>query len=118
MGYTTEFQGKLEITPPLKPEQVAYINKLSGTRRMKRKESRCAELPDPIREAVGLPVGKEGEYFVGGLGWAGQDDDLSILDYNGPPLSQPGLWCQWIINDNGKHLEWDGGENFTVMWNG
>ena len=23
----------------------------------------------------------------------------------------PGLWCQWIINDNGE-LEWDGGEKF------
>ena len=25
---------------------------------------------------------------------------------------QPGLWCQWIPNDDGTALEWDGGEKF------
>lgn len=25
---------------------------------------------------------------------------------------KPGLYCQWVISDDGKSLEWDGGEKF------
>ena len=27
-------------------------------------------------------------------------------------VTQPGLWCQWVVSDDGKYLEWDGGEKF------
>lgn len=30
---------------------------------------------------------------------------------NRAPSTQPGLWCQWIINENGD-LAWDEGEKF------
>jgi hypothetical protein len=87
------------------------------------------------------PYGKDGEFFVGGTGWAGQDQDETIIDYNTAPGQlgyvkyqrqktldeiqrkinngecQPGLWCQWILNDK-EQLQWDGNEKFYnyVEW--
>lgn len=88
--------------------------------------------------------GKDGEFFVKDDGQMGQTRDSSIIDYNTPPgqyeynddktLSfqerwetsqklikegkcQPGLWCNWIINDENE-LEWNGAEKFYyyVEW--
>ena len=81
--------------------------------------------------------GKEGEFFVG------NDDTTGVIDNNTPPgqvpwndksfegmsrfeenqrrakagESQPGLWCQWILDYNGE-LGWDGNEKFYhyVEW--
>jgi len=104
MGYTTEFSGQLAITPPLPTVLVAYINNMANTRRMKR------NLP-PL-------YGIEGEFFVMGKGVMGQDNDPTVIDGNHPPFTQPGLWLQWIISDDGTRLEWDEGEKFYayVEW--
>ena len=90
--------------------------------------------------------GVDGEFFVGAGGFAGQENDETVIDNNIPPgqivpeynsgrymdayeenrkraaegLCQPGLWCQWIVtgeNEN-QRLEWDGGEKFYnyVEW--
>jgi hypothetical protein len=89
---------------------------------------KTATRPDPLREAVGLPVGDEGEYFVGAGGIYGQEDSslnhremcaqLGILNYNNPPRTQPGLWCQWVIDEDESKLQWNGGEKFYdyVQW--
>ena len=70
----------------LKPEHAAYLHAFSHTRRMRRNPEVVQQFPDPVRQAVGLPVGMEGGYFVaGGRGW-GQDRDASVVDYNCPPL--------------------------------
>lgn len=79
--------------------------------------------------------GKDGEFFVMDDGNSGQSRDASIIDYNIPPgqvlrgdknypntfeenqrrikegLSQPSLWCQWVIDEDNE-LVWDGGEKF------
>jgi len=86
--------------------------------------------------------GIEGAYFARDDGQSGQDHDKSIIDYNMPPgqisygdkdfpeyykenqrrtklgLCQPGLWCQWKLNEDGTELEWDGSEKFYsyVEW--
>ena len=112
MGYTTDFKGQFAVSPPLKPEHVAYINAFSGTRRMKRDGRKATPLPDPVRLAAGLPVGPSGSYFVGGVGFAGQDHDNSVLEHNTPPSTQPSLWCQWKATEDGTAIEWDGGEKF------
>lgn len=124
MGYTTKFRGSFTVTPPLNPAQVAYINKFRETRRMKRDAKITAARPDPIRDAVGLPVGIEGGYFVGAAGDFGQEGDgwgesrnatmkaLGILDYNDPPAGQPGLWCQWEVSEDGTAIKWDEEEKF------
>jgi hypothetical protein len=116
VGYTTDFDGHINLEPALKPEQIAYINAFSGSRRMKRNAEKVEKLSDPLRAAVGLPVGRDGEYYVGG-GQHGYNES-SVLDSNGPPAKQPGLWCQWVVSEDGKRLEWDGGEKFYeyIKW--
>lgn len=71
---------------------------------MKRSAPAAMRLPDPIRSAVGLPVGTDGEFFVGGEGDFGQGRDDSVVDYNDPPAAQPGLWCPWSPSDDGEEL--------------
>jgi len=102
MGYTTYFDGQVTIDPPLNATEVKYLNMFADTRRMKR---------------------KNGDYYVGGGGFKGQDHEPDILDYNSPPDEQPSLWCQWVpanvvMDDDDETpisanaLEWDGGEKF------
>jgi hypothetical protein len=111
MGYTTEFEGSFAITPPLEAAQVIYLKAFADTRRMKR-SALAATMPDERRLAVGLDIGNEAGYFVGGNGYAGQDRDSSVVDYNEPPVGQPGLWCQWVPSDDGSRIEWNGAEKF------
>lgn len=91
MGYTTEFSGRIEISPPLDQNEIDFINKFSGSRRMAR---------------------KSGPYTVVDDGNFGQTRSDDIIDYNRPPEGQPGLWCQWVPTDDGTALEWDGSEKF------
>lgn len=98
MGYTTEFDGKFNLNKKLDKETHEFLTKLASTRRMKRK------LP--------TEYGIEGEFYVDGAGYAGQDREDSIVDYNKPPSTQPGLWCQWVPTEDGTAIEWDGGEKF------
>lgn len=91
MGYTTEFSGSVRVDPPLNEEEVAFLTKFSGTRRMNR---------------------TNGPYFVDGTGYAGQGDDPDIIGFNQPPPGQPSLWCQWVPTDDSAGIEWDGGEKF------
>jgi hypothetical protein len=125
MGYTTEFIGKFNIDKNMPREFVEYINRFSSTRRMKRKTDKIKEIyPNwPDLCFAGKQLGEEGEYLAIISNNYGQDSDDSIVDYNRPPATQPGLWCQWIIETNedlknnnineftGK-LVWDGGEKF------
>lgn len=91
MGYTTDFDGVINIDPPLNEKEIKYINKFNDTRRMNR---------------------KNGPYYVGGTDMCGQGQDEDIIDYNTPDPSQPGLWCGWLVNEEGTQIEWDGGEKF------
>ena len=127
MGYTTDFEGAFTLDKPLTPEHKAYLLDFAGTRRMKRDPEMTARHEDPKRIAAGLPLGADAGYFVGSLLLAEKDDPFScagqtrssdILDYNHPPMGQPGLWCQWVPNEEGTDIEWDGGEKFYnyVEW--
>lgn len=118
MGYTTEFRGSFSLNKTLAENHFAYLNKFAITRRMKRNPEIASGYLDPVREAVNLPIGNYAEYFTGPSGFRGQDRDESIIEYNSPPPSQPGLWCQWVPSDTGDSIEWDGGEKFYeyVPW--
>lgn len=104
MGYTTEFNGCFSLSQPLHPKIHDFLIGLSSTRRVKRK------LP-PI-------YGTDGEFFVGDRDNMGQTDSPDIIDHNCPPATQPGLWCQWVPDDEGTYLQWDGNEKFYnyVEW--
>lgn len=91
MGYTTEFSGHVTIDPPLNREEVTFLTKFAQTRRMNR---------------------LNGPYFVDGSGDFGQGNDPDIVNFNEPATGQPGLWCQWVPNENGTTIEWDGNEKF------
>lgn len=104
MGYTTDFTGQFTLDRPLDDDTFTFLQKLSKTRRMKR--------------ALGPEYGVEGEFYVDGSGFHGQDHEPSVLNYNEPPATQPGLWCHWTPTDDRLALEWDGGEKFYyyVEW--
>jgi hypothetical protein len=104
VGYTTEFEGEFTLTRKMTDQEREYLQKFSETRRMARK----------------LPArwGVEGEFYIDGGGFMGQDHEKSIIDYNRPPKTQPGLWCQWEPNEEGTTIRWNGGEKFYryVEW--
>ena len=108
MGYTTDFTGSFKVSKPgrkfLDEKTRTFLVDLNETRRMARKMDK--------------KYGVEGEFFVKGKGMCGQDHDDNIIDYNVPPKTQPGLWCQWTPNEDGSEIEWDGGEKFYcyVEW--
>ncbi|KAJ3275678.1 hypothetical protein HK104_003862, partial [Borealophlyctis nickersoniae] len=110
MGYTTVFKGEFKLEPTLNKPQMDYLQKFSETRRMKRNPDM---LVDSTAEAVGFAdLGADGEYFVSGAGFAGQDNTPDVLDHNEPPGKQPSLWCQWVPNEDGTALIWNGAEKF------
>jgi hypothetical protein len=112
MGYTTDFSGSFSLDKPLTDAHAAYLRKFAETRRMSRNAEIASKFPDPIREAAGLPIGEQGSYFVGGLGFCGQELDASVVNSNSEPPGQPSLWCQWVPTDDNDGIEWDGGEKF------
>ena len=121
MGYTTEFNGSFRLDKPLTPEQTKYLKMFASTRRVQRNAELASAQPDPFRAAIGmLPIGIEGEYFVNGDGYDFFEPEgkSSVINYNRPPATQPGLWCQWIPNDMGTEISWDEGEKFYeyVAW--
>lgn len=101
MGYTTHFSGGFSIEPALSDEDLEFLINFNESRRMARK--------------VDPKYGIEGEWYVEGDGFRGQVKDDSIIDFNTPPSTQPGLWCQWRPTEDGKTLEWDGGEKAYNM---
>ena len=119
MGYTTYFHGAFEFNKEVSPQLKEYINRFSATRRMPRDNDKIKELYPNWKELCFFgELGNKGEYFAPMSKCWGQDNDTSIIDYNGfRNAVHPGLWCQWIINDNNQ-LVWDGGEKFYsyVEW--
>ena len=131
MGYSTDFEGVLTFDKPLNKKQREYINRISGTRRMKRDVNKLMELyggkyGNPFAKNKKDPAevyGHEGEFFARDDGNMGQSDDASVLEYNVPPgqkgfvqgeidKGQPGLWCKWEISEDGTKLLWNGMEKF------
>lgn len=102
MGYTTDFEGGFKINKPVDEETYKLLIGLANTRRMKRSD-------------LDKKYGVEGEFYCEDTENMGQTDKPSqgkIVDYNKPPKTQPGLWCQWLIQDDKQIIRWDGVEKF------
>lgn len=112
MGYTTYFSGEFQFDKPVTEELKAYINKFSETRRMIRDNDKIKALyPNWEELCFNGELGENGAYFIGGgENYFGDTRDASVIDHNDSG-SQPGLWCQWIIDEDGE-LVWDEGEKF------
>lgn len=100
MGYYTDFDGIIEISPELKPDDAKFLRGIANTRRMARN--------------LGPEYGIEGEFFFDLTdSMFGQRRTPDIIDYNSPPRTQPSLWCPWELEgdsmlwipENGKHYE-------------
>lgn len=65
MGYTTDFEGEFNLDKPLTKLQSLYIQAFARSRRMTRDVEKLTR--DYLTESVDLPLGKEGEFFVGTL---------------------------------------------------
>jgi len=91
MGYTSYFSGSISVSPPLNEQEIAYLKDFSASRRMQRDNGPLYAVP--------------GNDF-------GQDHAPDVRDYNHPAEGQPGLWCQWVPDEDGASIVWDEGEKF------
>lgn len=87
MGYTTYFNGQVDIEPPLNQAEADYLRRFAGTRRM-RANGGPYETPEV------------------------EPDWHDNYSYNEPPEGQPGLWCDWVPGEAGDCLVWDESEKF------
>lgn len=116
MGYYTTFYGTLEIQPPLKPEHRLYLMKFSGMRHYRYDVEKLKGIRDPVREAVGLPLGPDGAFSVvvcdADEAWAadgiqvdppliGERPGLRLGDPRNPEF-QPNLspWSPWELEED------------------
>ena len=112
MGYSTDFRGALKPDKPFTPELTNFLNEFAGVRHMRRDpEIIKKEFPKWKKMCFNGELGNDGEYFIGGKGDFGADFDPSVLNINYPPETQPGLWCQWVVDENGN-IAWDQNEKF------
>ena len=116
MGYHTDFTGGLEIfdkngkEAKLDDKTANLIIKLSETRRMKRDSQKLAtRLRISHEECIRL-YGKEGEFYFHEDNDMGQTHTDDIVNFNYPPSTQPGLWCDWTYNYQDNVIEWNGSE--------
>ena len=88
MGYSTDYDGAITITPPLSAAEVAYLTAFSECRHMDR---------------------DQGPYYVDGgqYGDAGHD---GVRAGSTPPAGQPSLWCDFAPTPDGTALIWNGSE--------
>lgn len=98
MGYTTDFIGHVDISPPLNEAESLYLTAFSASRRFDR---------------------PQGPYFVPGNPQAEEQHADPDLDrYNATGHGQPGLWCDWVPCLDGCCLSFSGVEKFydPVEW--
>lgn len=128
MGYTTRFAGEIHFDHPVSAELKKYINSFAKTRHVRCDTSMIQRLfPEWQKYSWKGQLGFEGEYFIGPrieinrpvidseetfYRWKDEINKANgIIDDNVPPRGVPGLWCNWIIDENGS-LCWSRGEKF------
>lgn len=120
MCYTLEVEGHITIDRPLTPAQLAYLKKFCERMRLSRDPIKAAKLPDPLREAVKLPIGEESEYYIGtelfGMEqhyhYTHKDETLLEPGKYVHPKTQPGTHCFFRFTDDGVTIHW--GPNGTT----
>lgn len=120
MGYTTEFYGQIQIYPPLDKDLIEYLDEFTNVRHMKRDNLEIIKNdPDYLDKCLDNNIlGTEGEFYLGNDNPMYSHDDPTVIDINLPPITQPGLWCDWEVTKDGKAIRWNGAEKFYdyVEW--
>lgn len=112
MGYTTEFIGQFDCTPALPAQLVKDINDYADTRHFKRN---CDETKYGLEGEMYIDRDKRDIMGASTPGTERQWDtssDPEVKSYNEPAGNCPGLWCQWVATEDGRHIEWDENEKF------
>ncbi|WP_436778234.1 hypothetical protein [Yinghuangia sp. YIM S09857] len=89
MGYSTDFSGRLTVTPPLNPAETAYLTAYAATRHQPRRSGPYTVAFDPA-----VPDAS---------------DDPDETDC-GPDPDLPNLWCDFRPTEDGTAIVWDGTE--------
>jgi len=109
MGYHTDFSGDgFQTDKPVDEETYQLLHLISSTRRMARDNSKLAEQLGLTLKQVEKKYGVEGEFY----GTDSYSEDKTIINVNQSPAPQPGLWCQWMMDEDKQTIDWDGGEKF------
>lgn len=97
MGHSTDFVGHLDIAPALGEHELAYLRAFAGSRRWDRVGGPYAVPDDPL---------------------ADEPDRGEVERWNRPARDQPGLWCDWVPDEDGRCLAWNGAEKTrdAVPW--
>ena len=90
------------VTPPLDPAQVAYLRRFAEVRHVARDPSMLEDVADPLREAVGLPLGPEAQYALVGADLDGHQ--VGTVDPERPPGTMPFFFCPWCPSATGGEL--------------
>lgn len=103
MGYNIVFSGIININPPLSISEKRYLDEFCSMKRVLR-ESGPYCVPFVLEHADG----KAKKDF----------EEKDVIDSSLAAVGQPGLWCKWVVDENGKYLKWNGGENFynSQIW--
>ena len=115
MGIGTSYKGAFVLDKPLQPVQCWYLQRFNESGHIARIEERVERIPDPLRVAVGLPVGPDGAYFVGETDHL-MYDSHPLLKASKPPRGQPWGHCVWVPSGNGKRIVHDGTEKYFSDW--
>lgn len=104
--YNTEFNGSFKFSEKVSLDIKELVNGISRTRRVTRDVEKLEEYYGD--DFYG------GQFFVPGEDSDPEEDNDEdfIIDGNTPPGDQPGLWMDWEITDDGRFLQWSGGEGF------
>lgn len=118
MGYYTSFSGQLDILPAIEPHHRAYLEKYFDMPHYGYHEDKVATLPDPLREAVGLPVGTDGAFVLAVENpdehWTTDGITLEppkvgaregwLKNMWQPPTGVPNGWCHWQLDPDESAL--------------
>ena len=94
IGYEIQFTGSLTLDKVLLPQHFAYLNRFVQIRHVTCSVEHLQDVPDPLREAVGLPLGPEGAYFVGINFDKENIRQPIVLKINKPPQANA---CYWTM---------------------
>lgn len=97
MGYSTEFRGAIKVSPPLTEQERQYLLDFSKTCHKERKGGPYALAAKATGFFAYSPAEEEKHKQLTG---------------------QPGQWCNWIPNEDGTAIVWNGAEKFydSVAW--